>query len=126
MKNPADDLDSRRPVWDAISEFYLDTELGADDLERIANVLRSSPYSEAELDHIMFGEVFPILIPNMWSVAGAWAGFDLDSLQAAILQRQNRRLKFPTAMIPGRSMVGDHWRTVKQMAAGKSGPGQAT
>ncbi|MGB7328823.1 MAG: hypothetical protein WBD31_28350 [Rubripirellula sp.] len=117
MKNSADDLESRRPVWEAMSELYLDTELDADDLNRIGRILRSSPYNEAELDCIMFDEVFPVLIPNMWGVAGQWAGFDLDWLQAAILQRQQRRLKIPNAMILGRWMVRDHWRTVKGIAA---------
>jgi len=104
-------------VWDATSELYLDTEPESNDLERIADVLRSSPYTESELDHIMFGEVYPVLIPNMWSIAGEWAPFDLDWLERAILERLNRRLKLPIAMIPGRSMVRDHWRTVKRMAA---------
>ena len=113
-------------MWDAISGFYLDTEPEVEDLERIANVLRSSPYSEAELDHIMFDEVFPVLICNMWSVAGVWTGFDLDSLQSAILKRKNRRLKFPIAMIPGRSIVRDHWRTVKQMVAENPDPRHTT
>lgn len=115
MRHPSVDLENRRPVWDAMSEFYLDTELDADDLERIANVLRSSVYGEAELDLIMFDEVFPVLIPNLHSVAGEWAGYDLDSLEAAILERRNRRLKLPSAMIAGRSLVRGHWRTVKQL-----------
>ena len=98
-----------------MSEFYLDTELESDDHKRIANVLRSSPYSASELDQIMFGEVYPVLIANMWSVAGEWAGFDLDSLQDAILERLSRRWKYPAAFIPGRFLVRGQWRTVKQM-----------
>ena len=112
---PFGNLEQRRPVWSAISEFYRDTELDGNDLKRIAKILRSSPYSDAELDHIMFGEVFPVLIPNLRSVTGEWAGFDLDSLQSAVIERQNRRFKLPSALIAGRSLVRDQWRTVKQL-----------
>lgn len=122
MKNPASDLERRRPVWNAMSELYLDTKLELDDLKRIANVLRSSRYCEAELELIMFGEVFPVLIPNLWSMAGEWSGFDLESFHGAILDRQSRRLKFPTAMIPGRSLVRDDWRIIKELLLEKSGP----
>ncbi len=116
MKSAVDDLENRRPVWGSVSELYLDTELQADDYERIANVLRSSPYSASELDHIMYNELYPLLIGNLWDVAGEWGAFDLDSLQDAILQRTARRWQVPSALIPGRSIMRGPWNTLRRMA----------
>jgi hypothetical protein len=65
----------------------------------------------------MFGEVYPVLIANLRSVAGEWDGFDADALQAAILERLDRRFKYPAALMPGRYLVRGPWKTVKQMVA---------
>lgn len=115
MKSAIDDLDNRRPVWAVASEFYLDTELEADDYERIADTLCRSPYSIEELDRIMFEELYPVLIPNCWCVAGEWAGFDLEALEEAILERLSRRIRWPLFLIPGRFVVRDPWDNVKQL-----------
>ncbi len=117
MNNPRDDLANRRVVWDAMSELYLDTQLEVHDHERIARVLNSSAYSLDELDRIMFGEVYPVLIANLWSVAGEWGEFDTDGLQSAVLDRLERRFKYPAVFMPGRYLVRGPWNTVKQMAA---------
>jgi len=116
MQNAVDDLENRRPVWDAVSELYLDTESQPDDYERIANVLRSSPYLASELDHIMYTELYPVLIANCWDVAGEWSAFDLDWLQDAILERAAQRFTVPPALFPGRSIVRGPWNTVRRMA----------
>ena len=36
-----EELQRRQPVWEAFSEFWLDTELDSSDHTRIANVLRA-------------------------------------------------------------------------------------
>lgn len=115
LKPPAIDLPDRRPVWDAVSELYLDTELTPDSWKRIADVLRDSPYSQSQLDEIMFHEVYPALISNLWSVAGEWSGFDLDALQASILKRCAQRWRLPLFLMPGRYLVRESWRSVKRL-----------
>lgn len=76
MKSAADDLERCRPVWKALTEFFLDTELGVDDYERIAGVLLESHYSIAELEHILWRELSPIIGHNLGSMAGEWSGID--------------------------------------------------
>ena len=76
MQTETSETDRRRPVWLALSELYLDNELQADDLERLANTLTQSSFSLAELRKIDLYEVFPLLQPNLLSVAGEWAGFE--------------------------------------------------
>ena len=71
-----DKLKRRKPVWSAISEFYLDTELSDDDFKRINTIFKQSNYSLQELEDIDFYEVWPILKSNLFSTTGVWSGFD--------------------------------------------------
>ena len=64
------------PIWHALSEFYLDTELDGADFDRIAAVFTKSGFTLEELRQIDLYEVFPLLQWNLLSVAGEWAGFD--------------------------------------------------
>lgn len=71
----------------ALSEFYLDTELDDAALRHIAFTIIDSPYTFDEVKHINKYEVFPILQPNLLSVAGDWAGFDEEWLVERITSR---------------------------------------
>lgn len=51
--------DERLPVWEALSELFLDVELDAHDHERIAGHLATSSYSIQELEEILYFEVYP-------------------------------------------------------------------
>ena len=50
-------LEERRPIWIALSEFYLDTELDGSDFRRIAFTILDSPYSFDEVKRINKYEV---------------------------------------------------------------------
>lgn len=69
-------LYQRRPVWIALSELYLDTELDDSQLLQILEVIYSSPYSIEEARKIDFFEVYPVLKSNIYTLAGEWAGFN--------------------------------------------------
>ena len=86
MMQPAD-IDRRTPVWQALSEFYLDTELQPADLETIRLVFAQSGYSIDEIKRINYEEVAPVLIDNLVSPAGVWSGFNNDWLIEVILAR---------------------------------------
>ncbi len=107
-----DDLTERRKVWLAMSELFRDKELTDFDFEHIVSVLRDAPYSTQELERILYHEVFPVLIPNLWSVAGEWTGFADDWLALEIVNRLNRRWKLPAMLIPGRSLIKEQWKAV--------------
>lgn len=74
----------RRRVWEAMSELYLDTDIDAEVLARVAEAVARSPYSLAELERILRHEVHPVLVSNLYSVAGVWSGFDRDWLAGSI------------------------------------------
>lgn len=82
---------NRKQIWLALSTLYLDTELQPYDFENMAKMIKKSPYTLAEVKNINKYEVFPILQPNLLSVAGVWEGFDekwlITSIQNNIQQR---------------------------------------
>lgn len=78
-----EDLEARRPVWGALSEFWLDTELSDATVSNIARRLAASPYSLTELEDIHRREVAPVVSTNALSIAGEWAGFDSAWLSEA-------------------------------------------
>ena len=79
------DLARRRPVWLALSDLFLDTDV---QIFREGNTrtLAASPYSVDELDTILHEEVYPACSFNLSLVAGEWAGFDADWLERRILR----------------------------------------
>lgn len=102
----------RRPVWAALSELFLDTELDELDRTRIAEVLSRSGYARAEIEAILYDEVYPILIWNLRSAAGVWDGFDQAWLEERILARRRRRFRWPRALRTGHWMIADEWRRI--------------
>ncbi|WP_313916236.1 hypothetical protein [Tahibacter sp.] len=106
MKPPADDLDARAPVWEAMSELFLDTDttrLHA----TVAQVLADSPYSVEELRDILVEEINPVLWSNLYCVAGIWQGFDQDGLRDEIL-RQQTRSRWRRRLLP-QPVLRDDW-----------------
>ena len=89
----AAELVRRKPVWLALSEFYLDTELQPADFRRIRAVFDRSGYSAREIRQIDYEEVGPVLYGNLLSVAGEWAGFDEAALLAAVSKRATKSIK---------------------------------
>jgi hypothetical protein len=80
-------IEERKPVWIALSNLYLDTELQENDYKYMAEVFYKSPYSLDEIGLINKYEVRPVLMPNLLSVAGEWAGFDKDWLTQSITSK---------------------------------------
>jgi hypothetical protein len=109
------DLDSRRPVWSALSELFLDTSLDSGDLNRIAGTLASSPYSLEELDQILLWEVYPACRGNLLSMAGEWAGFDPGWLESRILRGPSPGGRFWAGTVGRIGMFSSlSWRRIKQ------------
>lgn len=104
----------RMPVWRAFSDLFLDTDLQAEDFERIARILAASPYSEKKLEEILRFEVRPVLKWNLMSMAGEWAGFDEAWLQTKLTPRIDRRPLFRFGSL---WMVGLPWPRIRQQVS---------
>ena len=79
------DLDARRPVWLALSDLFLDTDVNLF-REGNARTLAASPYTLDQPDAILREEVYPACSFNLSQVAGEWAGFDAGWLERRILR----------------------------------------
>lgn len=119
MKPPSEELERRRPVWEAISAIFLDTEIDDAWREQIVNTLRSSGYSESELDNILWAELCPVLHTNLLSFAGEWAGFDMEYVEQSILSRPAGRIRQWTAYINGGNIARHAWRRIKESMAAR-------
>jgi hypothetical protein len=90
----ADHLKARIPVWQALSEFWLDTELQDLEFNYIARVIAESPYSIEQVMDIHLYEVAPAVSANLASMAGEWAGFDKEWLVERCEANALRRYSF--------------------------------
>lgn len=66
---------NRLKIWQALSEFFLDTEITDSTFDYVARVVLETGYSPQEIHNILWGEVFPALEGNLKSIAGEWAGW---------------------------------------------------
>lgn len=107
-------------MWEALSGLFLDTELQPGEDACIARVLARSGYADAELDAILRYEVGPVLTPNLLSVAGEWAGFDVDWLAERIALRPRPAWWRPRFL--GAYLVREDWARVRAaLAAARAG-----
>jgi hypothetical protein len=109
MTSVSQDTKERIPVWSALSELFLDTELTGDDHERIAKILAASPYSEKKLEEILRFEVTPVLKGNLRSVAGEWAGFGETWMREQMTPLIDKR---PNSHFGSFLMIRRDWRTI--------------
>ncbi len=108
------DIESRQPVWVALSNLFLDTEV---DLlaESIAQALASSPYSIEQLETILVTEVYPVCKYNLWSVAGEWVGFDEHWLVAQICRKRGGLSRRWNTFFARRGIASsDDWKRIKE------------
>jgi hypothetical protein len=91
MAPPDQEIDRRRPVWDALSSFFLDTEFDDEEHRYIAKAIVASAYSPSEIQAILWDEVYPLVESNLRHPAGVWEGFDLDWMQQQIISGSHRR-----------------------------------
>ena len=84
QRPPVPEPARRWPVWLALADMYLDTELQPDELRHIAEVCVASGFSWLEIKQLNYDEVAPALWPNLQSVAGEWAGWDEAWLRARL------------------------------------------
>jgi hypothetical protein len=124
------DIATRRPVWTALAELFLDTE--TEPLEpHITTVLAGSPYAVAEIERTLVHEVCPVCGRNLASPAGVWAGFDPVWLESEI-RTARRRGRLPWVRwwreLMGRLLVArwSQWRRIRAaVESARAGPGPA-
>ena len=86
METDPTEIERRLPVWHALSELYLDTELQPSDYQDIAGRLRRSGYSPEALRQILEDEVAPAFAFNLLDVAGEWASWTEDEVRRIVVR----------------------------------------
>lgn len=113
-------IEERKPIWIALSNFYLDTELEEYVLKSIAKKIIESPYSLKKVKEINTYELFPVLHYNLISVAGVWTGFDEDWLTNSIIDSLSKRNKLKTIIIKAyfqinKRMFATYWEKLEKV-----------
>jgi hypothetical protein len=109
-----EDLDRRRPVWDAMSDVFLDTETRWG-MPRIALVLAQSGYSAEELEAIWEHEIVPECGWNLLQVAGEWALFVVDEDRLTERAEGKRSLLDRMMGVASPLVIGGQWRAIKTL-----------
>ena len=95
-----EEIERRKPVWLALSELWLDTELTELDINHIATKMVDSGYSLTELRVICDNEIAPVVYKNLLSpVGGVWSGFDETWLFQQILTEMNKPKRWQDALL---------------------------
>jgi hypothetical protein len=100
------EIETRRPVWVAFSELFLDTDVTLF-YASIAKALVECPYSIEELRAILFIEVLPVLQGKMFATAGVWDGFDEEWLMTRAAKRVGKKALMRLPFVS--SYVRKHW-----------------
>ncbi len=90
---------SQERLWIALSDLFLDTEVRWS-LPYVARVAVEEEFSWRQVCHILDYEVTPVLAPNLYDIAGEWAGFPDDWLLAQLHQS--------SAAAKGKRELGNH------------------
>lgn len=99
MEAPERDLDARKPIWDCMQMFWMDTD-PEDFLSQAVDVCAASKYSLEELKDIFWNEVRPAVSFNMTpSAASEWQGFDIEWLAERVLETHRFGKRLPIAWL---------------------------
>lgn len=115
LLHPSDDISNRAPVWNAMAAFFLDNELQEIEISHIAEVCSLSPYSQKELERIMFSEVWPAFLPNLLAITGEWSGWPEDFVIERVMKRYRRdRIYFSWRFNPLKRYCCGAWASVEK------------
>ena len=115
MLTPAE-INTRLPVWAALSELFIDNELTVEDKSRIAYKLKGTKYQLAEIIDILEDEVLPTFSSNLRVVAGSWTGWSDKEVQERITNRLNQGVNSFTKKwrkLNVHFLIGKNWQEVQ-------------
>jgi len=107
-------IQDRKPVWMALSNFYLDTDFDTEQLKQIIRVFKASPYSIDEIKLIDRFEVRPVVGGNLSSIAGEWSHFDEEWLVswASTLINTNKKGNIISNLLYKQFLISPYWKRI--------------
>jgi len=113
-----EELERYVPVWCALAQLFLDTELQPADFARIAAAISKAGASVEEAEEILERDVAPAFTPNVLSVAGEWAGWSGEFVKERVLAHFNagaaQRAIARFRARQHRTLYGNAWKEVKK------------
>lgn len=113
------DIARRVPVWTALAELFLDTQLEEFQYCYIADVLHDSGYSLHELQAIFHDEVAPVFHRNVNAAPGERRGWRDDVVKKMVLDYLKRRPTLAERLVPQQwlrhlrvAKVSERWEIV--------------
>ena len=108
------EIEARLPLWRALSDLFLDTELQGYHYKYLAKVVLESGLKPAEVQRILWNEVFPALADNLRIATGEWSGFQDDWLRERILNVLSGRERRPgtyglISVAATRAVIAETW-----------------
>ena len=112
-----EELERRKPVWDAMSDVFLDTETRWS-MPYVAHVLVQSGYDAEQLDAIWWREIVPECAWNLLQVAGEWALLVVD--EDALTARADGELPLLERMmgVAAPLFLGRQWQAILALREG--------
>lgn len=87
----AEEIERRSPVWRALSDLFLDTELDRRDLRAIAETIKTACFSVEEAEEILYQEVAPVFFGNLMTTAGEWQPWDEEQVREMVCGRLQKK-----------------------------------
>ncbi|TQV77807.1 DUF7079 family protein [Denitrobaculum tricleocarpae] len=103
----AEEITRRAPVWRALSDLFLDTELDETDFAGIAETIRAAGFTADQAEEILRFEVTPVFWGNMLAAAGEWEPWSQSQVCEMVCKRLRSRPRYFTWF--------HDWRTRRQM-----------
>ncbi len=117
----APEFERKKPVWLALSDFFLDTELDDRAMKHVASVILESGYTLKETKEILVTDLFPALLFNLHDVAGEWEEFPEEWLLKRIEETKGANLAQRLYHKANFWMVKDYWNKLTELIEAEQG-----
>ena len=87
----AEEIERRAPVWRALSDLFLDTELDEADIAIIAETIRAAGFSADQAEEILRRDVAPVFWMNLIQVAGEWTPWSESQVRDLVCEHLRSR-----------------------------------
>ena len=106
---------NRLNIWKALSDLFLDTEIGDDTYRYILRTLSENKCYLAEAEKILWHEVCPVLKANLNCITGVWDGWS-DSWLQDNLSRSDKTDN-PQVKVVIVKQIQQHWTRISKLSS---------
>jgi hypothetical protein len=97
------------PLWCALADLFLDTDMPEHWVPTIANVIVRDGWSIEEAERVLRWEVRPAFYFNLLDIAGEWAGWRDEDVRRLVLAARNPKGAKRLLLGENRFMPADYW-----------------